>query len=514
MVQLRDYQVRGIQELYDSIRNGSKRIAWVFPTGAGKSTITSRFVKACTKNNKRVLFFVHSKELVYQFSQRLMNQFHIPSGIIMAGVEPRRDRLVQVASVQTLVRRKLPEADVVIIDETHRAKAKTYQKILAGYPNAIIIGLTATPFRADGKGLDDVFETIVHPVKIRELIKKGFLVGTENSIYGPRESVNMDGVRTVAGDYDKKEMANRFSDIAITKGVVDNYKKHALGKKAIVFNVNVQHSKDMCDRFNAAGIPSAHLDGTTDKKERAQIISQFASGEIMVLHNVMLFTEGFDVPDTECVILNRATKSLAMYVQMVGRGLRPANDKSECVVLDHGENWLRHGFVEDYDSVPFSLKGVKKKKKDKEPKAKKCPNCERARRYFETKCACGYEFPRREKKVTFSEGTEFVAFDRDAMIVDRLLSVQYTKAFGSRATTKIPLSQLRIFALLRGYKTGWWYHTAIDEGYVDVVKEHPDSFRQVKFLVEMAETEAGTDELYKSIKKQAKGTPALERISA
>jgi len=166
VTQLRDYQERAIQMLYQSIKEGNRRLVWCMPTGAGKSTVCSRFVKACVKNQKRVLFFVHSKELVQQFALRLSGQFHISSGIIMAGVTPNRSKLVQVASVQTLVRREAPPADVVIIDETHRAKANTYRKVIEQYPDAIIIGLTATPFRGDGKGLSDIFETIVHPVKI------------------------------------------------------------------------------------------------------------------------------------------------------------------------------------------------------------------------------------------------------------------------------------------------------------------------------------------------------------
>lgn len=513
-IKLRSYQENGIRMLNNSIREGNKKICWVFPTGAGKSTIASYYVKLCVKRGKRVLFFVHSKELVGQFSQRLRNQFNLSSGIIMAGVKQARDLPVQVASVQTLVRREYPPADIVFIDEAHRSKANTYKKIIEHYKDSIIVGLTATPFRGDGKGLKDIFEAIVHPVKIRDLIGYKFLVGTK--VFASKDKVNMHGVKIVRGDYDTKEMKEKFSDGAVTRGVIDNYKQHAYGKKAIVFNVNVEHSIEMNDMFNKAGIPSAHLDGTTDKKTRARIVKDFANGKYLVLHNVGLFTEGFDVPDTEVVILNRATQSLGLYVQMVGRGLRPVWNsdysdhkrdsegnllKPKCIVLDHGDNTFRHGFVEDYDSIPFSLDGQKKKrgkKKDGEAKTKECPRCHGMNHIAVRVCKhCDIEFPIKERKVTFTDGKEFVLLDRNAHIVDRLMNLPHNRIVG-----KIPISQLRICSLVKGYKRGWWFFTAIDHQYVKVDKNHPAAFEQVRTILELEEIKAGTHELYLDLKKK------------
>lgn len=496
-IQLRDYQIRGIEQLNDAIKLGNKRICWVFPTGAGKSTIASSYVKMCVNARKKVLFFVHSKELVVQFAQRLYKQFGIDSGIIMAGVKPSRQLPVQVASVQTLVRRQLPKADIIFIDEAHRSKAKTYQKVIDNYPNAIIVGLTATPFRTDGQGLGDIFETIVHPVKIRELIQKGFLVPTK--VYTSAQGVDMSGVKTIRGEYDNQEMMVRFSDNKVTSGVIQNYLKHANGKKAIAFNVNVQHSIEMNALFNKQGIASAHLDGTTDKKTRERIVRDFSKGKYQVLQNVGLFIEGFDVPDTECVILNHATSSLGRYVQEVGRGLRPAKGKDNCTVLDHGDNTIRHGFVEDYDGLPFTLEGVdlkSKSKKKREAKTKVCDNCFAVNPNNQRNCReCNEPFPIKERTVEFTDGTEFIAIERDALIIDRLLNLPYKKIKGG-----IPASQLRLFAILRGYKSKWWFHTAIDYGYVQVNKSHPNAFDQVLLLLKMEEIKAGTHELYKQIR--------------
>lgn len=499
MVQLRDYQIRAINQLYDAIRSGNRRLLWVLPTGAGKSSIAAYFVKKCIEKEKRVLFFVHSKELVDQFAERLRNQFHVLSGVIMAGVTPDPSKLVQVASVQTLARRDMPDADVVIIDETHRAEANTYKKVMEAYPDAVVVGLTATPYRGDGKGLGELFQTIVHPVKIRELIGLGHLVGTK--VYVPREHVDMTGVKIMAGDYDKKEMANRFKDVGIVKGVVDNYRKYANGKRAIVFNCNVEHSIEVNEMFQRAGISSAHLDGATDKAERKRIVNGFRNGSILVLNNCFLFTEGFDVPACDVVILNRATRSEGLFVQMVGRGLRPADGKEHCVVIDHADNTMRFGFVEDYDLMPFSLEDRKKKKtSDSEiPKTKQCKNCLGLVPFFNRHCQCGYEFPRKEKKITFGEEQEFVVLERDAMIVERLQHLTYGKA------KNLPLSQLRLYALLHKYKKGWWFHKAIDEHGLPVIKEHPDAFKQVTFQLQLAEIQDGTHDLYNTLKKVTNG---------
>lgn len=497
MTKLRDYQTNCIKLLNESIRSGNKRIIACVPTGGGKSTIFSSYTKLCVKHRKKVLFMVHSKELVQQFAQRLSSQFNLGSGVIMSGVKPNRQKPVQVASVQTLVRRNKPEADLVIIDECHRAKAKTYQKILEYYPDAIIVGLTATPFRSDGKPLGDIFQDIVHPIKIRELINRGFLVGTK--VIAPAESVDMEGVKTVAGDFHKGQMMDKFNDGAITRGVVSNYLDRAKGKRAIVFNCSVQHSKEMHERFLANGVKSAHIDGETDKKDRAKIVEDFASGKIQVLNSINIFTEGFDIPATEVVILNRATKSEGLYVQMVGRGLRPSDGKDECLVLDHGGNTLRFGYVEDYDQGKFSLEG----KKESSGKAMKCKSCSVGIMKFKPKekkmvCQnCGNEYATNKKRTRkFSDECEFAVLDRDVVLVQRLVNMSNYKA-----KDKLPLSQLRLYQVVRGYKPGWWFHAAL-EHFDDIDKDTPDIWKILNYRLKLAEVEADTYHLYNDLKNQ------------
>lgn len=502
MTKLRDYQNEAIRLLHESIRGGHKRIICCVPTGGGKSTIFSYWTKLCVKNKKRGLFMVHSKELVEQFSARLRNQFNLSSGVIMAGAKPDPSKPVQVASVQTLARRKKPDVDFVIIDECHRSNASTYKKIIEYYPDAIIVGLTATPFRGDGKPLGDIYTDIVHPIKIRQLIEMGFLVPTR--VAAPENSVSMDGVKIVRGDFDSKEMGRRFKDGAITRGVVENYLHYAKGKKAIVFNCDVAHSKEMHERFLAAGVRSAHADGTTPKDERERIVKGFASGKYEVLNSVAIYTEGFDIPDTECVILNRATNSEGLYIQMVGRGLRPAKGKEECLVIDHGGNTLRFGYVEDYDQAPFSLEEKKKASK----KAMKCKQCNTGIMKYDPKskhfiCSdCGHSYNTEKKRSrTFSDGQEFAILDRDVVLVERLIKMQH-----SRALKRLPPSQYRLYALLRGYKPGWWFHKAIEQLYSDIHKDDPQAWQKVKHRLEMEELQNDTFRIYQEIKSQTDGT--------
>ena len=498
MAKLRDYQVEAIRLLNDSIRAGNKRIILCVPTGGGKSTLASSYTKLCVRHQKRVLFMVHSKELVQQFADRLRTQFNMSSGVIMAGITPDRQKPVQVASVQTLVNRNKPDADIVFIDECHRSKAKTYQKILDFYPSAIIVGLTATPFRADGKPLGDIFEDIVRPIKINDLIERGYLVGTK--VVAPKESVDMAGVKTVAGEFHKGQMQEKFEDGAVTRGVVKNYLDRAKGKKAIVFNCSVDHSKEMHERFTQAGVKSAHIDGETDKKQRAKIVQDFAEGRIDVLNSIDIFTEGFDIPATEVVILNRATKSEGLYVQMVGRGLRPAANKSECLVLDHGGNTMRFGYVEDYDQVQFSLGGKKKSI----GKGNKCKACgvgimrydSGSQKFVCPSCGNEYEI-QKERKQKFSAECEFEVLERDAVMAKRLFSMPNWKA-----KEKLPLSQLRLYQTLKGYKKGWVFHAAL-EHFDDINEDTPDIWKILNYRLKMAELEANTYHLYQDLKRQA-----------
>lgn len=365
---LRPYQKDTIVGVFQALEKYNK-VCTVAPTGAGKSTIGSAMCQRITNKGGRVLFVAHRNVLVEQFLQRAWSQF------LLLGTRYNGKKMSATASViGTMIQfanKKPPIEGIthIIVDECHHIEANTYQKLLEKYPHAKVIGLTATPFRGNGNGLD--FDILLQSVKTLDLVKKEFLVGTR-TFEGSTPDVDKFEIDKKKGDFQESYMAKEFNDTSIKEGVLDNYLLHAKGKKAICFNVNVAHSKAMCDLFNKAGIPSAHLDGTSDDAERKTVLKDFASGKILVLHNVELFTEGFDIPDTACVILNRATLSLGLYVQMVGRGLRPdtLSGKKHCIVLDHGGNTIRHGYVEYFDMLPFRVGKDYNIKEEKEKASK------------------------------------------------------------------------------------------------------------------------------------------------
>lgn len=473
------------------------------PTGGGKSTVMSAYVKKVMAKNKRTIFVVHRKELVKQFAQRLWSQFQMLSGIIMARFTPDYTKLTQVASIQSATRRQLPDTDLIIVDEAHRIKSNSYVQLLNQYPDAYVIYLTATPFRADGKGFEDMVDAIVQPTSIMELINDGFLVPTK--VFGTERKVDVSDVGIRAGDFKSEELYSKYNDMASYNDVVVNYLLHGKGKKAVCFNVNVEHSKNQNEYFKRAGVPSAHVDGTTPQAERDRIFKQFSAGKILVLNNVDIVTEGVDVPDVEVVILNRATKSLNFYVQAVGRGLRPLLDsnyqiirnpdgspkKPHCIVLDHGENTMRHGFVEDYDKTRFTVDGRKKKKKgDQEPVLKECTNCYAMIPLFAQICPeCDFKFERKTAELKLTDGTKLVLLDRDAVTIERLRGMDWKKA------KEVPLHHLRLVAHLKGYNPAWWFHTAIDSGQVFVDKNEPGARKRVRTLLELEEIKYGTKNL-------------------
>lgn len=384
MIVLRDYQQQTIDKLRTALKQGQKRICLQLPTGAGKTIISAFMIKGALDKGLKVLFLVHLKELIEQTAEKL-DLFSIDYGLIAAG-EPSREAPCQLAMVQTLGRRQNDfKPDLIIVDEMHHACSKTYKDVVARYSNAKLIGLTATPERLDGKGLQDVVDVLVQGPSMRELIDNGYL--NEYQYFSMPNDLDLSSVKTLAGDYDQKQLDEAMDQSCIFGDAVSHYKQHLESKKAIVFCVNIKHSKRICNLFNANGIAAAHLDGNLNKPERKQIIEDFRTGKILVLTNCSLISEGFDVPDCDGVIMLRPTQSLGLYLQSVGRGLRVSD--SPTVILDHVRNYTRHGMPDDERS--WSLEGKKKRVKGQQeqvayklckvcflmyhPRHRECPNC-------------------------------------------------------------------------------------------------------------------------------------------
>jgi superfamily II DNA or RNA helicase len=239
---------------------------------------------------------------------------------------------VQVASIQTLHRRaiqadkmQLPPADLLVIDEAHHCPAASYRKIIAAYPNAILLGLTATPCRGDGRGLGSIFDTIIQAPQVAELIGQGHLVKTR--VYAPVDP-DLRGVKVQAGDYILSQLADRMDRSELIGDIVTHWHKYSERRKTVAFTVNVAHSVHLRDEFIKSGVRAEHIDGTTPKDERDATLARLASGDVDVVCNCMVLTEGFDCPDMGCIILARPTRSMGLFRQMVGRALRPAPGKT------------------------------------------------------------------------------------------------------------------------------------------------------------------------------------------
>lgn len=371
---LRPYQEDVINDTREALRTYHS-VLMQGPTGMGKTAITVFMMGRAAAQGKRAYFLVHQNELLSQTSRALWKQ-QLEHGMIASG-KARSTLPAQVASVQTLVRRMdlYKEPDLLIIDEAHRAAAKTYQTIIERWPNAMVIGLTATPQRTDGKPLDVMFDTLVMGPSIRELMDGGYLCDYE--IYAPPIGIDVSTVKRKMGDFDTKELENVVDKKSITGDAVAHYKTHANGKRCVVMCVSIKHAQHVAEQYLAAGVSAGVIEGTMTGVQRDKMLADFAGGELMVICNVQLLVEGVDIPMIEVVQWLRPTQSLVVWMQGNGRGLRPAPGKSGLIIFDHVGNCLRHGLPDDDRewSLEGREKGSKKKAADDEVKIKQCGSC-------------------------------------------------------------------------------------------------------------------------------------------
>jgi superfamily II DNA or RNA helicase len=448
MIELRNYQHDGISRLFASMRSGNKRVILQASTGAGKTRLAARIIEMAVAKNKRVLFCVHRKELVNQTSQTL-DAFDIDHGVIMASNPRKNNHSVQVASIQTLTRRDKPGADLVIIDEAHLSCSASYKAIVEHYDNAAFIGLTATPTRLDGKGLGEIYSDIVQVVPMAQLISEGHLV--KPRVFAPF-TPDLKGVKKSKGDYDASETAKLMDRKEITADIVKHWIEAANDRKTIVFASSVQHSKNIVAEFLAANISAKHLDATTPANIRDQTLQDWRDGQFTVLSNMGLFIEGLDVPAAACCILARPTKSLTIYLQAVGRVMRPHESKTDCVILDCAGLTYEHGFVDD--AREWSLDGKVKKPKDDTPAVHICESCFAAysKAQYPNECPeCGFVTYVEPKAIEHAE-VEMVELT-PSIIADlrakRIKWLEFTKCK--------TLDDFKELGRLRGYRDGWAY---------------------------------------------------------
>lgn len=451
-MQLRDYQSVLIERTRQAMRS-HRNVLMQAPTGAGKTALTVFMMATAAKRGKRSIFLVHQSELLQQTSEALWKQ-HLAHGMICPG-KAYSKLPVQVASVQTLVRRmdKYPEPDLIVIDEAHRAAASTYRKVMEFYTNARVIGLTATPQRTDGKGLDDLFDTIVEGPPVRSLINAGYL--SEYELIAPPIDIDMSSIKTKMGDYDKKELESAVDRPTITGDAVAHYKRHAMGRRCVVMCVSIKHAEHVCAQYKAAGIEAVQIDGKMTNAERKSVIERFRRGEVKVICNVQLLLEGVDIPAISVVQWLRPTQSLIVWLQGCGRGLRPAPGKDKLMILDHVGNWSRHG-IPDEDRE-WSLQGRPKgrrKQKDEEPdlQIQQCLSCFHVFKTGPDFCpSCGEPLPRKGRP-------ELEVVDGELQKIDVEQIRRERKREQGKART---LEDLVALGMRRGFKKpdAWAAHT-------------------------------------------------------
>lgn len=439
MIQLRNYQEQYIEEIKQSFKNGNKKIILCSATGSGKTIMFSYMTLEAINKKKNVLILTDRKELFTQSTSSLSKMGLTPSEI-RPGKEVDNNNL-HVGMIQTVSRRldKLKDyfntLDLIIIDEAHKS---IFDKVF-DYINekTFIIGATATPHR-EGKqdSLELYYNDIIQVIDTPDLIELGNL-SSPNSYGVP---INLKGVKTKGGDYDEKSMANKFSEIKLFHGVYDNYQRLTPNKKALVFAANVESSIELVESFNEKGLQAKHVDCYMTDIDRSNTLKWFEDTPGAILSNYGILTTGFDCPSIEVVILYRATKSLPLFLQMVGRGSRVTDIKNKFTILDFGNNIKTHNYWEANRTWSLS----KKEYKEDAAPIKECTKCYFINSNTAKNCKkCGFEFKKTKEE------------EEEEMIIQlQQMNKWQSLDFLADAT----FEELELYAKAKGYNKNWIKH--------------------------------------------------------
>ena len=469
MITLRPYQSEAIPLIRTSMAT-NQRVIYRLDTGGGKTVIFSEMIRLATTKQSKILAITDRLELFKQTFDAIASANTTISPQVIHAKSKMFDKraLCTVAMVETLSRRLNKgllegyEPDLIIIDECHKGN---FAKIMDAFPDTRVIGFTATPI---GKNLHKYYDEIVENITIQELIEDNFLL--------PCKAFQMqDDFSDVAvkqGEFDNDQLFGHFDKPKLYSGVVDEYKKQCMGKKALVFNVNIEHAHNMNDEFNNAGIRSEVVTSKTPEIERERILSDYKAGRFMVLNNCSILTTGVDIPSIEVIIINRATLSLALWLQMNGRGGRPYTDVltgeiMQCFIcLDFGMNHDRHGLW--CETREWNLEPPKKRKKKDVAPVKSCPQCDAMLHASAMLCPhCGHVFERKTEEerngvlVEIKTGlpTGIVGRKISELDTSELIQIQTLKKISSPLTWRIVRARGEAavieYARLKHYRNGW-----------------------------------------------------------
>lgn len=434
--ELRPYQQDAIAKVRQSLVRKNRKIVVQLPTGAGKTLTAAKIIEGALAKGNRVIFTAPAVSLIDQTVEAFEAEGITDIGVMQAD-HPRTDARarVQVASVQTLNNRDIPEAAVVIVDECH-IRAAAIDKLMDQRPDAAFIGLSATPWR---RGMGRKWDDLVIGTTMADLIAHGYL--SPFRVFAA-DHPDLSKVKTVAGEFHGGDLAEVMSDRKLTADIVTTWLARGENRPTLLFAVNCDAAQDLHKQFTAAGVASAYVDANTDRVERQRIERQFRSGEVRVACSVRTLTTGVDWP-VACIIDAAPTKSEMLHVQKIGRGLRITEGWDDCLILDHADNTLRLGFVTDirHDKLstgkePKAASGVKPDRLPRE-----CRSCGAVVASGVERCECGREMPKRQiKPVEVADGD----------LVEMTRAKVPTKAEKQRFW-----SMALWLAAQRGYKVGW-----------------------------------------------------------
>ena len=424
-IQLYDDQLEYVDNIREAFRAGHRSVLGVASTGFGKSITSAYVAKSAAQKGSSVWFTCHRKNLMRQSSLEFW-KMRVEHGMIAPN--RRHSRLpVQIASIQTLRRRldKLRPPHLLEVDEAHMAMAASWRYVVEWCKErgSLVLGNSASPHRLDGRPLGDIFDVMVESRPMWWLIQQGRL--SDYRIYAPSKPVDTSKLHTRGGEYVTQEAEELMDKSSITGDCVSHYKKYALEKRTVCYCVSKKHSRHVAQRFNDAGIPAVHIDSDSTEKELKEAIWGFATGRYWVLCNVELITTGFDLSaqigfeiPIEAIILLRPTQSLALFLQMVGRGLR--KKPHPAIILDHAGCCFRHGLPDE--EREWSLEGdsgQRKKPKDEgEVSIRQCPRCFHVHRPKPVCPSCGHVYELQPRELEERDG-ELVELDAEAMKRER-----------------------------------------------------------------------------------------------
>ena len=369
-VALRPRQLKALDDLRDAYANGARAPILVAPTGFGKTATAAEVVRLAIAKGRTVWFLAHLREILDDTSARL-TAAGISHGHIRAGRSVDYSQKVQVVAVQTAVRRpSLPRPHLIIVDECHLAIATSYQKVIAAAGHPLLLGLTGTPQRLDGRGLREVFDILVHTCSTAELINEELLAPVR--VFAP-PGADLSGIGRRGGDFDQGQAGAVMSRPAVVGDALSHWKKLCAGRRGVAFATTVAHAEAISQQWRQAGYRAMTVHGNSDDAERREAIAGLRAGRLDLVACAQLWIAGVDVPEIDAVIWLRPTSSLTAWLQGNGRGLRIAPGKRDLLILDHVGNCTRLGHpltVHDW-----TLDGLRKRDREAAPSVKVCPQC-------------------------------------------------------------------------------------------------------------------------------------------